>query len=216
MITSPQAVNFSNQNLRVMADSLAKLYDLAVIILNDWNANGGAGLLPPALPTLTPITTTGTLATGTYGYRVSALNALGETLASTEATAAVVGPTGKVTVTWLTVAGATSYNVYGRTVGAELLMGNTAALTFADSGGTTPAGAMPTTNTTGLIPNDSETINDGAATDGRMIVTGIKANNMINRCLDIKNLMEGSVAVATNDGSKSVLNTVYAYAVNLR
>ena len=62
--------------------------------------------------------------------------------------------------------------------------------------------------------NDSEQIIDGSAADGRPIITGIQANNLINRAIDIKNMMEGSVAIATNDGSKAVLNTVLAAAVN--
>lgn len=214
MITSPLAKNFSDQQLRPLADKLAQLYDFCSTVLNYWNANGGSGILPPAAPTLVAATTGGTLATATYGYKVSALNALGETLASAEATVVVTGPSGKVTLTWTGVGGATSYNVYGRTAGAELFLANVAS-TYVDTGAATPAGAQPTSNTTGLIPNDSETIADTAATDGRPIVTGAKAVNVVSRAQDIKNFMEGSAAIGVGDGSKAILNTALAYAVNV-
>ena len=214
-ITSPQAIAFANARVRPFADRLAQAYDAALNLINYWNANGGAGILPPVTVTPTASATGGTLAAGTRSYRVSALNALGETLASTAATAVTTGVTASVSVAWSTVAGATSYKVYGRAAGAELLMANPAASPFVDTGSVTPAGALPATNSTGLVPNDSEQIvGDGAATDGRQIITGINVNSLITRAIDVKNLMEGSVAIATNDASKAVLNTVLAVAVN--
>lgn len=117
--------------------------------------------VPTGLATA-PATTGGTLATGTYGYRVSAVTAAGETTAATEVTAAVTGPTGSVTVSWNEVPGALAYNVYGRTVAGELKMlpaaaaGTTTAytvpagvLSFVDTGSITPAGALPASNTAG-------------------------------------------------------------------
>jgi len=94
-------------------------------------------------------TTGGTLAAGTYYYRVSALNANGETLASTETSQVTTGTTSTVTVNWGAVAGATSYKVYGRSTGAELLMATVTggALTFTDTGSITPSGALPGANT---------------------------------------------------------------------
>lgn len=215
MITSPQAVAFSNARIRVFADQLAKDYDAAILIVNFWNANGGAGILPPVTVTPTPSTTGGTLTAGLKAYRVSALNAKGETLASVEVTATTTGVTGSVSVAWSAVAGATSFNIYGRALGVELLIGNAVASPFVDTGAVIPLGALPITNSTGLIPNDTEIITDGSATDGRQQITGAQANNIVNRAIDIKNLCEGSVTVATNDGSKSVLNTILGVAVNI-
>jgi hypothetical protein len=97
------------------------------------------------------LTTGGSLAAGTYWYRISATNAFGETLASAEVS--VVIPTGTATnqsiVGWLGVTGATGYNVYGRTVNAELkiaTLGN--VTTYTDSGSISPSGVLPASNTT--------------------------------------------------------------------
>jgi hypothetical protein len=213
-ITNPAAVAFSNQQIRPLADKLSQLYYQALVLLNTWNANGGAGILPPTTVTPTPSASGGTLAAGVKSYRVSALNARGETLVSNAFTATTTGSSGSVSVAWSAVAGATSFNIYGRTAGNELLIGTSAASPFVDTGSVTPAGAQPTTNTTGLIPNDSETVADGSATDGRMPITAAQAVAIVTRATDIKNLFEGSVAVSANDGTKAVLNTIAAVAVN--
>lgn len=90
----------------------------------------------------------GTLATATYYYRVSALNALGETLASTETSYALTGPAG-VNVNWAGVPGATGYKVYGRSTGAELLIATVGQIhTYLDGGSITPSGALPGADTT--------------------------------------------------------------------
>lgn len=121
----------------------------------------GLAILPPTI-TVTPLTTGGTLAAGTYSYRVSALNLLGETLASTAATGTTTGSTGSITISWPSVPGASAYKVYGRTGGSELLMATNVATggvnrplcSFIDTGSITPAGALPTANTTASTAND--------------------------------------------------------------
>lgn len=91
----------------------------------------------------------GSLAAGTYYYRVSALNATGETDASTE-TSVVLASTGGVNINWGKVDGATGYNIYGRTTGAELLIATVGDVaTYLDGGTITPTGALPELNTTG-------------------------------------------------------------------
>jgi hypothetical protein len=115
-------------------------------------------LATPTAAAFSTASTGGSLVPATYYYRVSAINAFGETLAFTEASQ-VVGAgtnTNTVTVNWLTVTGATGYKVYGRTTGAELLIATVGAvLTYVDTGAITPAGALPAANTTspGLTPN---------------------------------------------------------------
>lgn len=94
-------------------------------------------------------------ATATYGYRVSALNSAGETLACSEVTAtgaATLSATVPVTLTWSAVTGATSYKVYGRTSGGELFMSAVSGVTFTDDGTATPAGALPAADTTAAAP----------------------------------------------------------------
>lgn len=123
------------------------------------NAVGGltlSGLSTPVNATFTTTTTGGSLTAGTYYYRVSAINTIGETLASTETSIVVPGGTSTnvVNVNWTGVVGATGYKVYGRSTGAELLIATVTGggiATYQDTGAITPAGALPTTNTTGTI-----------------------------------------------------------------
>ncbi len=97
----------------------------------------------------------GTLTTATYFYRVSALNATGETLASAETSLAITGPAG-VNVNWGAVTGATGYRIYGRSTGAELFLAEVGAVTtWLDGGSLTPAGALPTNLTAGTRTLDS-------------------------------------------------------------
>jgi len=100
------------------------------------------------------VTNIGATGATTYGYRVSAINSVGETLASSTVTTT----TGNSSLTasnynrisWTRVTGATGYKVYGRTSGSELLMATvTTATHYDDTGAVTPSGALPSTNTTG-------------------------------------------------------------------
>lgn len=96
----------------------------------------------------------GTLAAGTYYYRVSAVNVYGETLASTE-TSLVLAVQGGVNVNWTKVDGATGYKVYGRSTGAELLIATVGDVsTYLDNGSVTPNGALPSFNSTGKTRYD--------------------------------------------------------------
>lgn len=112
----------------------------------------------------------GTLTNGTYGYRVSALTGLGETLACAEVTITLAGGTSSqcVIINWTGVPGATSYRVYGRTSGSELFMilhnatASTAQSTI-DTGAAPASGALPSSNTAALSLDDSTTNNDAEA-----------------------------------------------------
>lgn len=95
--------------------------------------------------------TGGSLSNGTYSYRVSAINDLGETLASTEKSIALSAGTATqtVVVNWTKVPDATGYRIYGRSAGAELFIAAVGAVgTYTDLGSVTPSGALPSTNTT--------------------------------------------------------------------
>lgn len=97
-------------------------------------------LATPSTPTATGTGLAG--ATYTYYYRVTANNAVGESIASVADTEAVLlareqWTTGKyVTVTWSAVANATSYNVYVGTVAGEekYLISVSNGLSFIDDG----------------------------------------------------------------------------------
>ena len=82
----------------------------------------------------------GSLASGTYYYKVQARAAAGATNiatsnASVEVSATIVsGTTGGVTISWTPVVGAQEYLVYGRATGAENMYWNTTNPYFTDSG----------------------------------------------------------------------------------
>ena len=126
-----------------------------------WHLLGGSvtttgpvsGLTTPTAPTGAGSGTGGTLAAGSYTYKVTALNAVGESIASAASTPVVTaGTTGKVTLTWPAVTGATGYKVYGRTGGLFLFMASTPETTWTDTGSATPAGGLaPASDTSGTI-----------------------------------------------------------------
>ena len=92
--------------------------------------------------------TSGSLAAGTYYYRVTAINAYGETLGSAEESI-TTGASSGVILNWPAITGATGYKVYGRATNNELLIASTIANTYTDSGSITPTGLIPILNTTG-------------------------------------------------------------------
>lgn len=108
--------------------------------------------ITPAQPGSSTSTTGGTLAAGTYSYRVTAVMNGTESGPSTAKTQVTTGATSTVTITWTAVGGAGSYKVYGRTGGSELLMATVTAPTvqFIDDGSLTPAGALPAASS-GLV-----------------------------------------------------------------
>ena len=104
---------------------------------------------PPVANTPTTATSGGTLAAGAKFYKVTALNATGETAGSNEVTITTTGTTSTVTVTWSPVTSATGYRVYrGTTTGGQSVYfapGN--VLTFTDTGAAGTAGTVPAADT---------------------------------------------------------------------
>lgn len=100
---------------------------------------------PPVLSAPAGSTAGGTLAAGTYWYRVSAVVGGVEGLACLEQSGTVAsGSTGSVALSWTAVASATAYKIYGRTQGAEQLLTSQAGTTYTDTNAATPSGALPT------------------------------------------------------------------------
>jgi len=93
----------------------------------------------------TPVASGGTLADGSYSYRVSATVGGVEGLACVAVSATVSGGAGagSVQLSWTAVAGATAYQVYGRS-GSLLQIVSQAGTTYTDTGSVTPSGALPT------------------------------------------------------------------------
>lgn len=129
-----------------------------------------AQVAAPVQAALATATTGGTLAAATYFYKITALNANGETIGSNEQSIATTGSTSTVTVSWAKAAGAASYRIYrGTAAGAQTVfyaVGDVA--TFTDTGSAGAAGSVPTANTTGgaLVLNTSVTANS------RIFLTG--------------------------------------------
>lgn len=124
-------------------------------VYDNWSPNT---IPTPVITDVTNATTGGTLGDGTYSYRITAINAQGQTLASAADSVVVTSGTGtnKTTITWTAptvspeVSPITGYKIYGRSAGTELLLATVGlVLTWADDGSLTPAGALPTANTTG-------------------------------------------------------------------
>lgn len=115
-------------------------------------ANAIAQLAAPTGVGVTPVVGGGTFAAASYFWKVTALNAEGETIGSTEATAAIA-LNGSATVTWTARTGATGYKIYrSATTGTEnvspALVGTVGAVvTFTDTGAVAAAGAVPAVNT---------------------------------------------------------------------
>jgi hypothetical protein len=101
----------------------------------------------------------GTLAAGTYFYKVIARAAAGQTnKASSKQSAEVsatiaAGTTGGVTISWTPVAGADDYIVYGRATGAQTINWKTTAPYFTDTGAAGSAGGPPSGGTKWSVKN---------------------------------------------------------------
>ncbi|MBT9169431.1 MAG: hypothetical protein DDT19_02791 [Syntrophomonadaceae bacterium] len=119
---------------------------------------GGAQILAlptPGTPTVTPQGITGTT---TWGYRITARSAVGETLASIEGRTttgnAILGTTNFNRVAWTAVDGAVDYRIYRTTAGGTPsttgLIGTTTSTTFDDTG-LAASGAVPTIDSSGNV-----------------------------------------------------------------
>jgi len=126
-------------------------------ISTEYNFVGSAATGPLeslSAPSGIAVTFFGVSGSTTYGYKVTALNNVGETLASTSVSITVGNASLSASnfnrITWQKVFGANAYKVYGRTLNSELFMASISSNVYFDDFGTvTPSGALPTTNTTG-------------------------------------------------------------------
>lgn len=114
-------------------------------------ADANYPILPaPGAPTLVTGTSGGVLAAATYYYKVTALNAYGETIGSTEANATTTGSTSSITLSWTAVPGATGYRVYrGTSSSGQTGYIQTPSAGLFDAGIALTTASVPVTNTTG-------------------------------------------------------------------
>jgi hypothetical protein len=120
---------------------------------------GGSTVALPA-PTgvsATPSGSGGTLAAGTYYYRVTALNAAGETVGSAEVTAVTTGATSSVSIAWTNNALATGYRIYrGTASGQQTTYYADAGTPFVDTGAAGTAGTVPNVSTARITIPDAD------------------------------------------------------------
>lgn len=131
-------------------------WDVAGAMTGTVLAQGGVNATELPAPTGLAINTTTdnlqAVPAGTYYYRVSATNSLGESLACAEVGYTVVTGPAAFRLTWNPVLGATGYRIYGRTSGAELFIAASASASYLEINlNITPSGALPAINTSGGV-----------------------------------------------------------------
>ncbi|MET0604185.1 MAG: putative phage tail protein [Baekduia sp.] len=120
-----------------------------------------AALAAPAGPSATPATTGGTLAAGTWHYKLTTYNSFGETTATADFTGVTTGSTGKNTLAWTAVAGAAGYRIYrGTSSSNHTLIDDVTTNGYVDVGGQAPSSVTPPlTNTTqGFAPEQARNL----------------------------------------------------------
>jgi hypothetical protein len=114
-------------------------------------SDSGTALGLPTGLTATAQTTLGTLAAGTYGYRVSQYNAYGETLCEAEVQVTTTGTTGAVVLSGVTLAaGALGARYYGRSPGLEQYLGSQANFAGQATSAASGTGAVASLTVTAL------------------------------------------------------------------
>ena len=119
-----------------------------------WTVQSGltlANLVPPVGLAAAAQVGGGTFAAAAYFWKITAINAQGETTASNEATATIV-LNGSAVLTWPQVTNAAGYNVYrGTSTGAEnhliTTINSGSTLTYTDTGTVGSAVSPPGSNT---------------------------------------------------------------------
>ena len=155
------------------------------------------GLTAAALPTPSAptITTGGTAGSTTYSYTITALDGVGETIASSAGSTATGNATltaGNYTIiTWNSISGATSYKVY-RTVGGATqglittVTTKLGATQTTNDTGLAASGSSPTTNTTGsatftgtIQGGSSLTLGTASTTNGTLVLKNATNANTV-------------------------------------
>jgi len=111
-------------------------------------------LMPPPSVICVGFAEGGELAADTYVYKLSAVNASGESLPQGEVSAVVTGTTSRIELAWTPAAGATSYRIYrGATPITTTLLAEVIGTTYEDLGDVVPGVTEPpeTTSATATI-----------------------------------------------------------------
>jgi parallel beta-helix repeat protein len=113
-------------------------------------------------------------ATTTYYYKVTALDSAGgETIASTEASAATTGINKTLPVTWTAVSGASGYKLYrSTTTGTEVYLKTVLTNSYTDTGSVTIGTATPPVSTTAYASTNTSNNNLQLSVGGNGTPTG--------------------------------------------
>lgn len=121
----------------------------------------------------TPSGAGGTIPAGTYYYRVTAVGATGETIASNEVTVTLSGATSSVALAWTALAGATAYRIYrGTALEAEVLLASPGGTgtSYTDTGAAVPGTSVVPTNSVGVTAAEAGSAgNVGAGTISQVL-----------------------------------------------
>ena len=152
------ALNSMTDMLLQSAVSLARIkaYRIQLLSVADDSTNGtacsGITVNPmvkaPVQSASSTATTGGTIAAGTYYYKITSITAAGESTGSNEISQATTGTTSTVTLNWTAATNATGYKIYrGTTAGGENLLIATissgATVTYVNTGTETTSTASP-------------------------------------------------------------------------
>jgi hypothetical protein len=114
-------------------------------------SNFATEMATPGAPTLICNTSGGTLADGTYYYKIVASDGVGTTVASSQSSCTISGGSGagSVSISWSGVTGASSYRIYGRDTGfGQYWTSSSTSYTDTGTAGTT---GTPSTVTTAYV-----------------------------------------------------------------
>jgi hypothetical protein len=103
----------------------------------------------------------GSLPINTYYYKVTAVDAVGETVGSTQASVTTAPAYQKVNLTWTSVSGAVLYKIYRSTTsgvpGSTQFLGYATSASYTDDGTVSlKPGAVPTSAAIKVMPEDGE------------------------------------------------------------
>lgn len=154
----------------------------------------------PTLTLGTTNTTGGTFGAGTFYWKITAYNSVGETVGSNEVTATLTANGTQV----LTIGGvnaAAGYNIYRGTVpGAENVLVGTvagqAATTFTDTGTAGTTGAVPATGTVPALGLHTVTINPPVSGTGYAYLEWLELQNSARTGVEIRSASLGGSSIS--------------------
>jgi hypothetical protein len=169
-----------------------------------------AGILPVATPSLVG----GTLAAGTYYYRIVAVDSLGGTSRGGLQVSANIasGTTGSVALSWTAVSGASSYRIYrGTALGLQNVYYTSLTNSFTDTGAAVTSGTVPILNNSSIsyLSNGVGVIGTSAkasylaptltATGNNNVLIGLEINPTFNNGA-FTNVVNAAISWTNNSG----------------